>query len=704
MKRKNSFGKTSCLCIGLGITLMLFFAGCAKNDKQPVQESKKEQENISDVEYVTGNVTAFCVDEKGQIYTCEEGKEIISVYDGEGMKLSEIAVDGGTDAGSRYNVLCAGEGVLYASDCVEKGIVEIDIATGKRELLYATQDSGHWYLLDMTVCNGSLYFMYQKPVELAEMQLLTDYAEGYNYIGERVVWLDLETKQAEEMEVPGVKRLCKKSDSEILFYAYVTENGFSYRVYDTETGSYSAEYEAKQELDLRMSAVMTYDDSMDRLLYPDSVSGQLRAIDITKKASQTDFYSTGLSSFGTNSLQCVNGYTYFVVQGKVTRIANSNYIKKTEPLKIGSISRLYEPVGGLGYQVSLEYLESEEMALKLLAGDSDFDLMILSSEYDLARQIERTGAYVPLNEVEGVDAYLESCFDYIGEAATAENGAVWMLPYEVDTRVLVYQPELCEKYGADFSGELTYAEFLKYLKALQAVTNEDELYIKIRTFWWQALQEYMANYGVKNGEAQFDTELFRAFAPKLKGMVFKEFHFGIEPSYIGIKTLEELRETVQNFFHSYAFGVLDKMDLEQKYGMLNYVNNVLYTASIFDFDFFEARSMPSIAEGEEKKGLAHTTFYVINPNSKRKEEAMEYLATLAKTLLETESIYRTEELVGDYSNLEKQVHDVYADAEIFFAYPDDVVGAEYMEYMTGEISLEEMIQEAERKFNIYLKE
>lgn len=703
MKQRSKAGKQIVWVLVVLFSAMSVFAGCAKKERQPGKETG-QPEKVSDVQYETGKVTAFCVDEQGKIYTCEDGAETINVYDAEGTKLSEIAVEDGTAAGSRYTVLCAGEGVLYASDSVEKGIVAIDSTTGERELLYATQDPGYWSLLDMTVCNGNLYFIYQKPVELAEMQMLTDYAAGYNYIGERVVCLELATKKAEEMEVPGVKRLCKMSDSELLFYAYDAENGFYYRVYDTETGSYSAEYEAKQELDLRMSAVMTYDDSMERLLYPDSVSGQLRAIDITKKASQTDFYSTGLSSFGTNSLQCVDGYTYFVVQGKVTRIANNNYIKKTEPLKIGSISRLYEPVGGLGYQVSLEYLESEEMALKLLAGDSDFDLMILSSEYDLARQIERTGAYVPLNEVEGVEAYLESCFDYIGEAATAENGAVWMLPYEVDTRVLVYQPELCEKYGVDFSEELTYTEFLEYLKVLQTVANEGECYIKIRTFWWQTLQEYIANYGVENGEAQFDTELFRAFAPKLKEMVFVEFHYGAEPSYIGIKTSEELRETVHSFFCSYAFGVLDKRDLEQKYGLLNYISNVFYTASVFDFDFFEARSMPSIAKGEEKKGMAHTVFYVINPNSKRKEEAMEYISTLAKTLLETESIYRTEKLVGEYSKLEQQIHDVYGNAEVFFAYPEDVVGAEYMEYMTGEIELEEMIREAERKFNIYLKE
>ena len=681
--------------------LFLSMGSCNRSDDKPMNQ---QQEKIPDVQYETGNVTAFCVDEQGTIYACEEGTETINVYDAEGTKLSEIAVDGGTESGSRYTVLCAGEGVLYASDSVEKGIVAIDVATGKRELLYATQNPGYWNLLDMTFCNGSLYFMYQKPVELSEMQLLTDYAAGYNYIGERVVCLELATKKSEELEVPGVKRLCKKSDVEILFYAFDAENGFSYRVYDTETESYSAEYEAKQELDLRMSAVMTYDDSMERLLYPDFISGQLRAIDITKKASETEFYGTGLSGFGTHSLQCVDGCTYFVSGGKVTKIDNRSYIKEAEPLKIASISRMYKPVSGLGYQVSLEYLESEEMALKLLAGDSDFDLMILSSEYDLAGQIERTGAYEALNEVEGIEEYLESCFDYIGNAATADNGAVWMLPYEVETNVFVYQPEVCEKYGVDFSGELTYEAFLDDWKDLQEVAVKDSLQINIRTIWWQVVQQYIADYAVMEGEAQFDTEVFRAWAPILKEIYENEGNYGSGPELKTGMTLEELREEVQKFYDSCAFGILDKIELEQEYGMRDYVNDVSYTANIFDFDFFEARSMPSIVEGEEKSGVAHTCFYVINPNSKRKEEAKEYLATLAESLAEIESIYRTKVLKGEYSKLEVQVHDVYADAEIFFAYPEDVVGAEYMEYMTGEIELEEMIREAERKFNIYLKE
>jgi len=689
------------------IVLILFslpitIGGCTRRKDTLVDNP---QTKIEDMQYETGNVTVFCVDEQGKIYTCEEGMETINVYDAEGTKLSEIPVDGGTGSGGRYGVLCAGDGVLYASDCVEKGIVAIDIATGKRELLYATQDPNYWNLLDMIVCNGNLYFMYQKPVELAEMQLLSDYEAGYSYIGERVVCLEFATKKAEELKAQGVKRLCKKSDDEILFYAFDDENGFSYRVYDTETGSYSAEYEAKQELDLRTSAVMTYDASMERLLYPDSVSGQLRAIDITKKASETEFYDTGLSNFGTHSLQCINGSTYFLANGRVMRIDNGSYIVKTEPLKIVTVSSNVMPISGLGYELDVEELDSETIAMKLLAGDSDFDLLLLSSEYDLARQIENIGAYVPLNGIEEIETYFESSFDYIGEAAKAENGAVWMLPYEVDCDVLIYQPKLCEQYGIDFTGDLTFAEFVDSWEMIEKVAETDSIKYHVWfKIWRKLLEYYLADYAVVDGEVQFDSELFRAYAPVMKKSWERKRSIQGGPGNFPDNTEEGVRKQVQEFMESIIFTVPSKSFLEMTYGLQDYVNGVFYTADIFDFDFFEARSMPSIEEGKKQSGVAYAKMCIINPNSDRKEEIKEYLAALADSLTKTESIYRTKELEGEYTKLELQVHEVYGDAKVFFDYPSDVVGSEYANYITGEIDLEELIREAERKFNIYLKE
>lgn len=680
----------------------LVLCGCKKKEKEP-----QRAEKVPDVQYETGKVTAFCVDAQGKIYTCEEGVENINVYDADGKKLSAIAVEGGTGAGSRYSVLCAGKDALYVSDSVEMGIVKIDISTGARELIYATPTQGYWNLLDMVVCNDSLFFMYRILLDYADQQMMSDIEAGYSYYGETVVCLDTGTKEAKELEVSGVKRLCKKSENEVLFFAYEQDQGFVYRVYDAKKKTYSAEYEADPELNLRWSSVMAFDDNIKRLIYPAANDGQLRAIDITKLESEIDFYNTGLSYLGTNSLQCVNGCTYFAVDGKVTKIDNSSYIKITEngPLKIMFIEPVYPSAEAMGHEVVTKKSETEEIAMKLLAGDSDYDLLFLSSNDPIAEQIRRTGAFEPLNAIEGIETYLGSCFDYIKEAATAENGAIWMLPYEIDTRLLVYQPELCKKYGVNLSGDLTYPEYIRYRDLLAELDSEEKPVFYSRLVWWTALSQYIMNYGVVNGEAQFDTQQFRTLALSLKNL--DRLYGGFEKliqDFSTAKTDEELWEVVQGYYKSYAFGDVEKRELEQKVGIRS--NNIgpSFTAGLMDFDFFEVRKLPAIAEGADEKSPAYAYFYVINPNSKRKKEAMEYLADITGTLIQNESIYRTKKLTGEYSKFEKQVHEVYADAEIYFAYPEDVYGAEYLYYIKGMIDLDEMIREAQRKFTIYLKE
>ena len=699
MERSRFHRVYSGFCMLFLLSVLALF-GCKHDEKVP-----EKQEKVPDVQYETGKVTAFCVDIQGKIYSCEEGAETIRVYDTEGTKLKEIAVDGGTGAGTRYTVLCAGEGVLYASDSVDMGIVAIDVLTGAKELLYPTPTPGFWNLFDMVFCNGNLYVMYQTPLEYADMQLLTDHEAGYEYLGETVVFIHPETKEVTELDVVGAKRICKKNENEILFFSYEPEKGFLYREYDTKKKSFSAEYAAKQGLELRWAVVMTYDETMERLLYPGFFDGKLRAIDITREESETDFYNTGLSHFGVNSLQCVNGWTYFVVDGKVKRIDNGSYLTVTEnePLKILRVSPRFAPAGGLGHEVVIENADSETITTKLLAGDSDFDLLFLTSESNIGEQIRRVGAFEPLNGVEGVETYLNGCFDYIKEAATAENGGIWMLPYEISTRVLVYQPELCKKYGIDFSGDLTYPEYIAYRELMNDNDSEDRSYFQSMLVWWTPLYQYIMNYGLVNGEANFDTDRFRALALDFKNLATIYNDTIKRTKFENAATHEELRDKVQKYFENYAFGDLEKDELERQVGLISDAIGT-FTAILLDYDFFEARKMPSISKGGEEKSVAYACFYVINPNSKRKKEAMEYLSAITEELNQNESIYRTRELKGEYSKMQKQVHEVYADAEIYFQYPSDVFGSEYVRYVRENMELDELIQEMERKFTIYLKE
>ena len=114
--------------------------------------------------------------------------------------------------------------------------------------------------------------------------------------------------------------------------------------------------------------------------------------------------------------------------------------------------------------------------------------------------------------------------------------------------------------------------------------------------------------------------------------------------------------------------------------------------------------MPALEGGEFGSQLASAYILVLNPNSTHLAEAKEFLTVLTERLNAEESIYRTKELQREYNALERKVHDIYAEARIVFAYPDDVFEEEYLKYINGKKSLDEVIPELERKLNLYLKE
>ena len=58
------------------LCVLLFCVLCGCKEKEKVIEQQTEK--MPDVQYETGNVTAFCVDEQEKIYTCEEGTETIN--------------------------------------------------------------------------------------------------------------------------------------------------------------------------------------------------------------------------------------------------------------------------------------------------------------------------------------------------------------------------------------------------------------------------------------------------------------------------------------------------------------------------------------------------------------------------------------------------------------------------------------------------
>ena len=366
---------------------------------------------------------------------------------------------------------------------------------------------------------------------------------------------------------------------------------------------------------------------------------------------------------------------------------------------------------GTGFEINMVEVDEETMAMSMMAGDGDYDFLLLSTDSPVAEQIRRVGAYEPLNRVDGVGEYLQESFAFMEAAATDENGAIWMLPCDISCDVLVYNPELCKAYGADLETEYSNEALWKLQQTLEKAEESGEPSYYSYSFLrdrFRVTGRYLADYAVVNGKANFDTPLFRKYSQWYKEENFREkdgvyryarLNPGAEaPSYNS--TEEEVAVYFEDYFSQVAFVATDKHTLSQEYS----VNIDGGSYGFLDYDFFSVKPMPALEGGEFGSQLASAYILVLNPNSTHLAEAKEFLTVLTERLNAEESIYRTKELQREYNALERKVHDIYAEARIVFAYPDDVFEEEYLKYINGKKSLDEVIPELERKLNLYLKE
>lgn len=674
---------------------------------------RKEKEVIKEKEpdfvYPAEEVTAFCLGADGCLYACEADERICQ-YDKMGVQMKEIPAET-----RKYELLCVADDKLYAviSKAVTENayeiesslLVEISLADGRVRDLYENPLPST--ITGMELVNGSLYFLEMVSYEQAEAAALDDREGGYFYYGERLMKVDPATGEAEKILVERLKGFCKKDEESLWLYAYDIDMGeFYFTEYSAKSGTCGKRYYGGQTINGYIRN-LAYDNTYGKLLYVDEYKAVMLAVEPESAENQTSVFETAAQLKNWGALQYQDGYTYYLSGGKVTRVRNSNYIRNNAPLKIYSTS-FYDLPEGTGFNLNLEHVDEETMAMVLMAGDSDYDMLVLSTAEPLAQQIRRTGAYAPLNQIENVARYLDTGFDYIKEAATAENGAVWMLPYEVDCKVLLYHPELCAQYGTEFESGYTYEKLLHLERALEAAEETNPAYYELNSYrlLHAALEQYLADYAVINGSAQFDTELFRRYS----GLLKEEYGHNRVPSrYSSVapgmvisslgKTEEQFAADLAEYYADVAVVMADKWFLSRKYG---FVGGNMF--EIFQYDFFKVKQFPPLEEEKPQKSIAEAVFLVLNPKSKHLEEAKEYLSVLAERLGSEESIYRTKELGGTYNTLEQSVHALYGDARIVFSYPDDVFWAEYVKYLRGEKTLDEVIPELERKLNTYLKE
>lgn len=676
--------------------VLCLFAGCKENEKNQIELLPAPQEHF----YYTGSEEAdrLAVDEQGLLYTMtylspdisgpivmEEGDELpkyykrISVYDLEGNCIKSELVEAGNGIWSNmvlkdevlYCVMDKsewdyGKGALFAIDTKEWTVKLVKQLPDFNTVEYIEIIGDYLYLLGE-----------EKEERLSEDEISTLDDAEYRYRNNRVARINIteENPAIEKMKVDFPMAMYRTEQNTLVLYRYSQESGRGFLEFHPEQGSLVEHGWLKgwddwsslsacgegflyKSMNDNMTESFLYYGTMDGLeaqIWPDHLTLLCPAV-----------YEKGFAFF-INSDE----------QKGVERICLENTLQTDHVLRILKMDDNQETAFGCGFLTENIELDYEAFALKVLARDADYDLFLLSSRDSVSYNIKEKGAFYPLNEIEGVQEYLDACFPYIKELATDEDGNVWMIPVVPAVYGMVYNKEFCAENNVDFS-DMGWAEFVNFSAEVNRGNGElisCSFYVLREQFFAQYLCEYDT----------FDTMQFRNAAKQFRDIIESQGEW-----YYTLQVSNQIGHgQIPDFYYNY---IISSGTLERYYNKLGESSAKLGVSGL-----------PKISE--DIGNVATIAFLAVNPESDNLETALEYVSAFAKYMVTKQDsfILADENLYTDAPFI-RETYEMYANAEVYFMMDADVYWHDFSRYLNGEMELEELIAKIERKYKLYIGE
>ncbi len=380
---------------------------------------------------------------------------------------------------------------------------------------------------------------------------------------------------------------------------------------------------------------------------------------------------------------CVkNNYCYYPESesAKIERIYIPSYYKGNTTIKMLCSGYSNQTPFGCGYNIEMSRPDDYEMALKVLSMDKDYDICYLNSRDQIAGNIRDKGSFYPLNDTKGIPEYLDQCFPYLKEAATDKNGNIWMIPVKIDAVLLYYNQKNAEQYGMNLKEPVSIYDFKSFIEKLAKENKTDSYDFGPYTY----IENYLTEYLIRN--SSFDTDEFRKNA-----VFFKEkmnYNAAVTPDIFN-NIPDYVQEEV---YYGNAENVIVSMGLYQIYGS----------------QFLRCPDMsaaPAPYASDDDKTFANIVFMCVNPSSEHLNEALDYISSLAQYLLGQKNtfLFSDKSKYGDL-NIISDLYDIFADAELGFAISNEIYFSDFESYLSGKITLDQFIEDADRKYSTYMNE
>ncbi len=653
----------------------LLQCGCAKTESSSTSDSgsvshttlpktnssdiEVYESKLSELQYNAKNPVIFCADKRGGIACMERESNAVRRYSADGELSAELALP----EGFSINALACDENKTYVLGqfADKNGVVIGELSDGFTVVceteLPACARSG------LVLSEGKLYF----SADGAEHSNI-EYPGGfYSYDGTVIYCLD----PANGNPVPI------SAENPVCFAA----NGSGITIYGCDpSGFYFADYNG-QLGDKQYSAL-----GVISAFCPIGENVVAFAADGVIKAALT---SGGVSSvltedkpYGTQPFALSEGSLVYSSANEdgttvIKRIQPRGHIKNLRPIDIIMSFSNLSVLSSAGYALETLVIPESELSLKLLSGDTDWDAAVIYSRQSAASEIAEQGIFFPLGDI--AEEYLAECPEGVREVCT-KNGDIWAIPLETNVGTVLYNKEKCAQNGIDLTA-MTAEDFLK--KSRELCEDAALKGTAVDIDWNGVVTETLLNNYINA--------------------------FGIDsPQFRGIAALlHDYANTEQNpeYMQPVITGKFDdgSVIIAENNAQRGDYDHFLYCTA---FSYDEAKNMLSVCPRlsaapipSDGTATGYSMLLMINPNSDNLGETLKFAAELAEEKLNAAKAGKDSALDG-----ERQLSEIYSSTKIVVGVPNELYMDDYTRYLREEISLDEFITEADRKYNAYMNE
>lgn len=526
--------------------------------------------------------------------------------------------------------LCGNETDLFAFDYKNHRIVRLNRAGNLTEVLY--EGIEFLEIRGADSLDGKLYFMavtrYPDEHEMDEGISLG----GYLNYGEVAYEFDIEKRKLTTIEADKPILQYKSSDGRLYYYTY------------TNRKFYLRELNLKS---LKLKTVTSMDDVQYLFsfiyeggkFYYNSVYG-----DINLKDMETGFITTEFSNvpiYASRHIRYSAGNLFLIdIKGdtpgrvinvisldknakasgtvkELSRFSGENLVigaslARSIPFHINGINKDY----GISASVYQYPLEEELLLVKLMAGDGDIDIYIESTDRFISRAVYEKKMYEPLSGNRAIESFVEDCFESIRDFARGTDGEVWALPLSSNIGILWYNEKLLNELRLSADDLKYWDSFLSTLEKLKSLNGEYKYYVGDSDLYPFMLKNYDVNYN------NFDEKQVNYNLP-----IFRDFFDSLYTGWIRHSSIEAQHPLFNNKPQDMTYHKGDEYDSDRT--VLNIDTLFLHLNDDRNLEGWRALPIPKLASADEKPAM--TLYYAyVNPNSPKKEIAIDYLEYLAR--------------------------------------------------------------------------